>query len=187
MGVFILSPEFAARNWTMAELMCFQKRDREALESKRPLAVLIPVFYRLDISTCRNETTLFRAKNESGDPSFLVETFFERAAENKITVAQVARAMKQVSLKTGIENFDRITNENAGDMPILRNAFIDKLVDEIDAAVHKTKASGAEDDAIKYCAVENTIEEANAGHSDRVLTARDEQNSFAPYFEVWEV
>ena len=26
-GVFILSPEFAARNWTMAELMSFQKRE----------------------------------------------------------------------------------------------------------------------------------------------------------------
>ena len=139
-GVFILSPEFAARNWTMAELMCFQKRELEALERNRPLPTLIPVFYRLAIATCRDETILFRAKNESGDSAFLTETFFERAARDKISVAQVACAMKQVSLRTGIENDGRITNENTDDMPTLRNAFIDELVDEIEDAVICAKA-----------------------------------------------
>ena len=118
---------------------------------------------------------------------YLAETFFERAAGDKITVEQVARAMKQVSFRTGIENDGRITNENVGDMPTVRNAFIDKLVNEVEAAVHKIKASGAEDDAIKYWrVVERATEEANAGHSDRMVTARDEQDSFAPYFEVWK-
>ena len=84
-GVFILSPEFTARNRTMAELMCFQKR--EALDSNRALPILIPVFYRLDIATRRNKTSLFHSQNEQGGNAFLAETFFKRAAEDKITVA----------------------------------------------------------------------------------------------------
>ena len=147
-GVFILSPEFTARNRTVAELMCFQKRKREALESNRPLPILIPVFYRLDILTCRNGTTRFPAKNEQADNAFLEETFFKRAAEDKISVAQVPRAMKQVTLRTGIENHNCVSNAVSADMLSLRGAFIKRIVDEFEAAFIKTKASGAEDDAI---------------------------------------
>ena len=57
-GVFILRPEFAARNWTMAELMCFQRRERDALKDRRPLPILISVFYRLHVHTCRKTTLL---------------------------------------------------------------------------------------------------------------------------------
>ena len=187
-GVFILSPEFAARNWTMVELMCFQKREREALESNRPLPILIPVFYRLDIPTCRNETTLFRTKNESGDSIFLEETFFERAAGSKITVAQVARAMRQVSLRTGIENHNCVSNAVTADMQSLRGAFIKHIVDEIEAAVHKTKASGAEDDAIQYWrAVEHAADKKSiAGASGTVMAPEVERDSFAPHFDVWQ-
>ena len=149
-GVFIPSPEFTARNRTMAELMCFHKRKREALESNRPLSILSTVFYRLDIATCRNETSLFHSQNEQGENAFLAETFFKRAAEDKISVAQVARAMKQVTLRNGIENYNCVSNAVSADMQSLRGAFIKRIVDEFEAAFIKTKASGAEDYAIRY-------------------------------------
>ena len=186
-GVFILSPEFAARNWTMAELMCFQKREREALEGDRPLPILIPVFYRLDIATCRNETNLFRAKNENGENAFVAETFFERAAGDKISVAQVARAMKQVTMRTGIENRISVTNGINADMQCLRSAFIKRIVDEIESAVVKTKTSGAEDDPIRYWrAVEHAADRSIAGASGTTMASEVKQDSYALHFEVWQ-
>ena len=185
-GVFILSPEFAARNWTMAELMCFQKRERDALKDRRPLPILIPVFYRLDVHTCR-KTKLFYETDESGENAFVKDRFFDRVLSGKITVSQVADSMKEITMRTGIENHDKVSNAVTADMQSLRSAFINKLVGEIEAAVNKTKASGAEDDAIRELrAVKRATEEANAEHSDRMVTAHVERDSFAPYFEVWE-
>ena len=185
-GVFILSPEFAARNWTMAELMCFQKRERDALKDRRPLPILIPVFYRLDVHTCR-KTQLFYQTDESGENAFLKDRFFDRVLGGKITVSQVADSMKEITMRTGIENQDEVSNAVTADMQSLRSTFIDHIVGKIEAAVNKAKASGAEDDAVRYWrAVESTIEEANAGASGGVWTAHGERDSFAPYFEIWE-
>ena len=186
-GVFILSPEFAARNWTMAELMCFQKRERDAIKENRPLPILIPVFYRLDISTCRNVSKLFHTNNESGENAFLAETFFERAAEDNISVAQVTRAMKQISMRTGIENNGMATNAVEADTRSLRSTLIDGIVDKIEAAVTRVKASGAEDDAVRYWrTMEHATEVVIAGASVPGVSYHAEQDSFSPYFEVWE-
>ena len=118
-GVFILSPEFAARNWTMAELMCFQKREREALESNRPLPLLIPVFYRLDIPTGRNETKLFRAKNESSDSAFLVETrAVEHAADKSIARASGTVMGSEVERDSFAPHFDVWQNPTYVYLPV---------------------------------------------------------------------
>ena len=186
-GIFILSPEFAARNWTMAELICFQKREQDALKDNRPLPILIPVFYRLDIATCRNEKSLFHTQNEGGENAFLAETFFERAAGDKISVAEVARAMKQVSMRTGIENHGKVNNAVTSHMKALRSAFVAQIVDEIQGAVSKAKASGAEDDAVQFWrAMAHTPKGTHAGARGTLSTAHVGLDSFAPYFEVWE-
>ena len=186
-GVFILSPEFAARNWTMAELMCFQKREREALEGNRPLPVLIPVFYRLDVHTCQNTEKLFYQTDESGENAFVKGRFFDRVLGGKITVSQVADSMKEITIRRGIENQDNVSNAVTADMQSLRGAFIKRIVDEIEAAVIKTKASGAEDDAIRHWrAVEHASGKSVAGASGTVMAAEVERDSFAPHFDVWQ-
>ena len=117
-GLFILSPEFPARAWCMRELMSLQTQEREARERGLPVPKLIPVFYRLDIRSCRNDA-LFHNTNENGENI------------EGITAAEIARAMKEVSLRTGIENEDHVTNEDGEGMQQRRSVFIDRLVHEI--------------------------------------------------------
>lgn len=51
-GIFVLTPEFAARRWTMKELRTFIERTKVEDEQSKP--VLVPVFYELTPSECCN-------------------------------------------------------------------------------------------------------------------------------------
>ena len=184
-GVFILSPEFAVRKWTMDELMCFQKREREALEDNRPLPILIPVFYSLDVHTCGNKTSLFHSSNETGENPFHTDLFVKRARRGETSIAQVADSIQKLATRTGIENHAKVSNAVTADMQSLRSDFIDQIVREIKAAVTKTKDSGAEDDAVRNWRPEHAAREGNVSLTHTGATAHIEDESFTPHFEVW--
>ena len=180
-GVFILSPEFAARKWPMRELVCFQKRERKAREQGLPLPTLIPVFYRLDIPAC-GSGAFFQARNDAGDNIFAAERFNERAAKGVITTEAVALAMKEITRKGGIENKSQnhVTNEDTDDMQKLRSDFIALLANGIERAV-----GGIND---KPASSLRAINETGASSAVEppTVTVNAGPEVFTPRFEVWE-
>ena len=138
--VFILSRETPASAPMMRELMYFQMREREARERGRSIPKLILGFYSLDIQTCRTDT-LFQITNENGENAFVIENFFERVAGETVTVEEMARAMKEISLKTGFENHDEVRNEDSECMQRRRSVFIALLADKVEYVVNIHKGA----------------------------------------------
>ncbi|CDF37667.1 WD40-repeat containing protein [Chondrus crispus] len=109
-AVFILSPEFAARKWTMRELRCFLRRRREAIESGMRAPTLIPVFYRLSIRECR-ELEPDRYQDDEGKNIFEVEKFFSEKRQREASTELVKRELQELADITGIENDEEATND----------------------------------------------------------------------------
>ncbi|CDF36606.1 WD40-repeat containing protein [Chondrus crispus] len=108
-GVFILSPEFAARKWTMRELRCFLRRRKEAISSGMRPPTLIPVFYRLSIRECR-ELEPDRYRDDEGRNIFEVEKFFSEERQHEASTDTVKGELKELAGITGIENDGGATN-----------------------------------------------------------------------------
>ncbi|CDF38850.1 WD40-repeat containing protein [Chondrus crispus] len=108
-GVFILSPEFAARKWTMRELRCFLRRRSEAIGSGMRPPTLIPVFYRLNIRECR-ELEPNRYWDGEGKNIFEVEKFFSEERQCEASTDTVKGELQELAGITGIENDERATN-----------------------------------------------------------------------------
>ena len=62
-GVFILSPEFAAKKWPMQALGCFLRRQQNS-DEERPIP--IPVFHRLTLKECGLDAGEFLEKTLLG-------------------------------------------------------------------------------------------------------------------------
>ncbi|CDF38372.1 WD40-repeat containing protein [Chondrus crispus] len=105
-GVFILSPEFAARKWTMRELRCFLRRRNEAIGSGMRPPTLIPVFYRLSIRECRE----LDPNDDERKNMFEVEKFFSDERQREASTDMVKRELQELAGITGIENDERATN-----------------------------------------------------------------------------
>ena len=169
--------------------MRFQKREQEAREKYAGAPILIPVFYRLDIRTCRRDA-LFKTANENGQNVFVFENFIERSARERITPAEVAHAMKQISLRTGIENHDHVTNEDSADMVQRRRVLIDRLVDEVERAVNIAKDLTVNNDAAGYSRTRDETRTRNVGEASNGEAPTMAENAgpefFTPHFEVWE-
>ncbi|CDF34807.1 WD40-repeat containing protein [Chondrus crispus] len=105
-GVFILSPEFAARKWTMRELRCFLRRRSEAIGSGMRPPTLIPVFYRLSIRECRE----LDPNDDERKNMFEVEKFFSDERQREASTDMVKRELQELAGITGIENDERATN-----------------------------------------------------------------------------
>ncbi|CDF36581.1 WD40-repeat containing protein [Chondrus crispus] len=108
-GVFILSPEFAARKWTMRELRCFLRRRIEAIRSGMRPPTLIPVFYRLSIRECR-ELDPNRYWDDERKNIFEVEKFFSDERQREASTDTVKRELQELADFTGIENEVGATN-----------------------------------------------------------------------------
>lgn len=187
-GVFILSPEFPARAWTMAELICFQQREQEAIATGQPLPKLIPVFYRLGVRDCRDRS-IFYMKNERGESVFLENGFFDRVLRGRITMQQVLEAMKLLSLRTGIENPQDATNDDTPLMHERRAVIIDQIVEGVVAAVQKTRRRDAEEDkAIRYWRQMEPQQSATqtATAQSHAPIGSSCTDLFVPHFDIWQ-
>ncbi|CDF39810.1 WD40-repeat containing protein [Chondrus crispus] len=141
-GVFILSPEFAARKWTMRELRCFLRRR----SGMRP-PILIPVFYRLSIRECRElepELEPDRYRDDEGNNIFEVEKFFSVERQREASTDTVKRELQELAGITGIENHDRATNLPGDEFGPLARAH---LVERVFLWVKK-KSEEQEDDRL---------------------------------------
>ena len=96
-GVFILSPEFAAKEWPMKELDCFLKRQEE----NNPPAML-PVFYRLTWGECGLSYDIFFKKYKKYFEDKR-DKFHERVQAGEISEEGVMQSLKRLRTFRGVE------------------------------------------------------------------------------------
>jgi len=120
-GIFVLSPEFASRKWTMKELACFIDRRTGGKEGKN-IPILVPVFLRLSVANCRDrELHLRHFENENGEDIFRKEGF-QRWSSMK--VEDVHDYLSRLSAFTGEES-------QTGDTEEERAAAIEKIASRV--------------------------------------------------------
>lgn len=96
-GVFILSPEFAERRWTMKELRKFLERIETEKKHVRP--ALLPVFYRLSIEESRR----IIAENGPHESRLRRAGFFEDWRQRECSTEMARSAMWRITEFTGVE------------------------------------------------------------------------------------
>lgn len=133
-GVFILSPEFAAKQWPMKELNCFLWRWYDASHDKGGPVFLVPVFYRLGLRDCKNVNDLVR--HDTGFTDLLVEHGFQaRADSGQDSLESLEANLKKITECTGIENHEHASNELSIEMSRRRDLLQRRIVDAV-ADVH---------------------------------------------------
>lgn len=129
-GVFILSPDFVAKHWTMKELRCFLERRDGGNGTHLKSPKLIPVFYRLGIYECEDRSFLFESEEE-GMPIFEKYGFFKRAEEGELSIAQLMQCMKEVKITTGIINVENASNEDSEIQEERRERLLERIAREV--------------------------------------------------------
>lgn len=131
LAIFVLSPEFAARRWTMRELRHFLKRVFGNTMSHTKPPVVIPVFYRLSIGECRSLDPCDQTKHRLADGSslFLKEGFFNPDRQQEATTDTVKESMKAITEITGIENEECASNSLCDPLALqARGRLIERIV-----------------------------------------------------------
>ncbi|MHA7877472.1 MAG: tetratricopeptide repeat protein [Bacteroidota bacterium] len=161
-GVFILSPEFAAKKWPMKELDCFLKRKQVAKNVGIP-PFLIPVFYRLTLQDCALDGSAFFKRYQSvfEEPAY---KFSDREKKGEISVAGIMQSLQALKICRGVEL------GISGEQP-LTYTLIEKTADEVYKKISETlplasllpgTASGQLHDHIDFPKVFNYIQRAQA-------------------------
>ncbi|CDF33637.1 Sel1-repeat containing protein [Chondrus crispus] len=101
-GVFILSPEFAAREWTMRELRCFLDRDETCRLEKRSRPVLLPIFHRLSLTECSRCDELVYNENSEHYELLQAERFYEQSRQDICTTEGAIAALKGLRRHAGV-------------------------------------------------------------------------------------
>ncbi len=100
-GIFILSPQFVAKEWPMKELKCFLRRRAENEERGIKAPILIPVFYRLTWEDCGRDTDSFFKKYKRQFQSKKYK-FKERVERKEISQEEVMKALRQLKGYCGV-------------------------------------------------------------------------------------
>ncbi|CDF40019.1 WD40-repeat containing protein, partial [Chondrus crispus] len=186
-GVFILSPEFAARKWTMRELRCFLRRRREAISDGMLPPTLIPVFYRLSIRECR-ELEPSRYRDNQGKNIFEAEKFYSEKRQREASTEMVKRELQELADITGIENDEEATNLPEDSFGHLARR---ELVERVFLAVKKKCEDNSSDVVTE--GVHGPLEEeakrsdasGDARHQMRTTSAEDpKKDGFKASFQV---
>lgn len=138
--VVILSPEYAAKKWTMKELECFLRRRNEAdlMGDVRPL--LIPVFYRLPLTEC-GQDSIFHKKDGNGRRVFFHHGFFDREAKQETSVEKVVDALKVLKCRTGIENRMGASNDASPEAQEKRAQLVAEIVKAVEEAYQRSQST----------------------------------------------
>ena len=140
-AVVILSPEFAARKWTLKELMCFLERFEKGGERE---VIIIPVFYRLTLDDCRDENSLFSMVDENGQSVFMKEGFLNwMAKQEELTIGKVLKGLQSLRSVTGIENSNGVTNGKSEEEKKKQNKFALTIADAVEEANTRLESGGA--------------------------------------------
>lgn len=119
-GIFILSPEFAARQWPIIELQHFLKRNRENIGNSRP--VLLPVFYRLEVAECEHVY-----EEDSPHYQLIADAgFFSEWRQSRCSTNEAKLAMREIREFSGVE-----TKRLAGGERLSTAAIVQEVVSRI--------------------------------------------------------
>lgn len=134
--VVILSPEYVAKKWPMKELECFLRRRKEADQIGNVRPLVIPVFYRLPLSEC-GQDTIFQKIDDDGQRVFFRWGFFEREARKETSVEQVIGSLQELKCRTGIENFQKATNASTPEAQERRDGLIEVVARAVEEAYER--------------------------------------------------
>eukprot|EP00178_Gracilaria_changii_P002285 TRINITY_DN1335_c0_g1_i2.p1 TRINITY_DN1335_c0_g1~~TRINITY_DN1335_c0_g1_i2.p1 ORF type:complete len:195 (-),score=34.08 TRINITY_DN1335_c0_g1_i2:999-1583(-) len=118
-GVFIMSPEFVAKERPMREPLTFVRRYDPAKKHNQKPPLLIPVFYRFSTQECR-DWALFRAYSDLLDQHGL----FQRAGNGVVPLKDGMHALDTTATVWSIRNDVGATNSNKPGMSHTREAMI---------------------------------------------------------------
>lgn len=121
-GVFILSPEFLAKGWTMKELECFVGRFDQARAANAKPALLLPVFYRLSKEECTDPDVFFKYAD-----IFIKWYFSARVMNGETSIERVISTMMALSQHRGIQNEEGATNSKWPPMAITRHNLVNRI------------------------------------------------------------
>jgi len=102
-AVIIVSSEYPAKEWTMKELLCFQRRARMAKETGKIGPFTIPLFFRLDPSGCMSPNIMYM-RAEDGENVFCKHRFFDEDRLAAVSVNLMVEAMRDLGNIQGVEN-----------------------------------------------------------------------------------
>eukprot|EP00178_Gracilaria_changii_P023026 TRINITY_DN68_c0_g1_i11.p1 TRINITY_DN68_c0_g1~~TRINITY_DN68_c0_g1_i11.p1 ORF type:complete len:1153 (+),score=198.74 TRINITY_DN68_c0_g1_i11:2850-6308(+) len=125
-GVFIMSPQFVAKQWPMRELMAFVRRLDHAKQHHETPPLLIPIFYRFSTNECRDPAIL-----ETHGSLFLRHGLFQRIWSGEIRVEDVKHALDTAATVWSIRNDIGATNSDKPDMVHTRKLFISTVQNRI--------------------------------------------------------
>ena len=109
-GVFILSPEFTAEEWSMQELRCFLDRYEEAINEGTTPPLLFPVFYRLPWDDCKLDSKTFFVKHaDYFTPA--KSDFLQREATREASREQVMKTLQGLQCLHKLQCFTEIARE----------------------------------------------------------------------------
>lgn len=109
-GVFIVSPEAAARRWPMKEMICFLNRLEKAKKAGGHPPILIPVFYRMNVSQCTGDDLFNIESSTSHRTVFRKEGFYARLEAGEASMGSVRRSLQKLARITGLENDEGASN-----------------------------------------------------------------------------
>lgn len=95
-AVFVLSPEFAAREWPMKELRHFLKRDKECQAKGSVRPVMLPVFFRLTVHDCAQAEERIYGDNSEHQEVLRASGFFKTERQVECPTEAAVAAFKEL-------------------------------------------------------------------------------------------
>eukprot|EP00178_Gracilaria_changii_P012757 TRINITY_DN35_c1_g1_i7.p1 TRINITY_DN35_c1_g1~~TRINITY_DN35_c1_g1_i7.p1 ORF type:complete len:136 (+),score=15.75 TRINITY_DN35_c1_g1_i7:395-802(+) len=121
-GVFIMSPEFVAKEWPMRELLTFVRRYDCAKESEETPPLIIPIFYRFFTHECR-DPAIFNTYHAL----FHQHGLYRRACDGTVPLEHVMHALDTAAKMWSIRNDVGASNSDKPGMSRTRKALIDTI------------------------------------------------------------
>lgn len=116
-GVFLLSPQFAAKEWPMKEIMMFLKKHEDEREEERP--VLLPAFCRKSIGDCYS---MYEDDNQFQE---VVEenNFFAEERQRECSTTEAKTDLEIVISEIRVESTYMRDGATKGDAVVLQEVF----------------------------------------------------------------
>lgn len=103
-GVFLLSPEFAAKKWTMWELERFLDRRENAGCAQQKGPGIYPIFFGLTVEDCKDKRLCYREKFR---PIFEKHGFFDKKRLEQRTPEKAMDLLRRITKYPGSRREDR--------------------------------------------------------------------------------
>lgn len=129
--VVIASPEYPARGWTSRQLQSLMERRQIAKANGKQGPDIVPVFYRLESSKCRNLNLISDVYIANAS---LRQKYEELVSSGATEIWEMRKNMEGLGKMSGIENEEGAMNGIGLDMTERRRKLIARVANEVEEA-----------------------------------------------------